>query len=58
MLGASGPVKSNMVTLPTDRVAIDHDLIKSFFLENNTSLNQSPKMMRPFDWIPVEDMVK
>ena len=59
--GAPGSGKStvaNLVAKSIDGVVIKHDLIKSFFLENDISFDQPAKLTYHFDWILAEDMIK
>jgi predicted kinase len=61
MSGAPGSGKStvaNLLAQSIDGVVINHDLIKSFFLENDISFEQSAKLTYRFDWILAEDMIK
>jgi predicted kinase len=61
MSGAPGSGKStiaNMLARSIDGVVINHDLIKSFFLENDIPFEQSAKLTYRFDWILAEDMIK
>ena len=39
-------------------VIINHDLIKSFFLEKDISFNESSKLTYGLDWVLAEDMIK
>ena len=41
-----------------DAVVINHDLIKSFFLDNDIPFTQSSKLTYRFDWVLAEDMIK
>jgi predicted kinase len=61
MSGAPGAGKSTVakvLTQPIDGVIIDHDIIKSFFVENDISFDQSGKLAYRFQWILAEDMIK
>lgn len=61
MSGAPGSGKSTVARLLAqliDAVVINHDLIKSFFLENDISFDQSAKLTYRFDWLLAEDMIK
>lgn len=61
MSGAPGSGKSTVAHLlaqSTDGVVINHDLIKSFFLENDILFEQSAKLTYRFQWILAEDMIK
>ena len=61
MSGAPGSGKStvaNLLAKSIDGVIINHDLIKSFFLENDISFDQSAKLRYRFDWILAEDIIK
>ncbi|KAF3940940.1 hypothetical protein ABW19_dt0205242 [Dactylella cylindrospora] len=61
MSGAPGSGKSTMASLLSksiNGVVINHDLIKSFFLENGSSFSQSANLTYSFDWVLAEDMIK
>lgn len=61
MSGAPGSGKSTMAKLlaqSIDGVVINHDLIKSFFLENDIFFDESAKLTYRFDWVLAEDMIK
>lgn len=61
MSGAPGSGKStvaNLLAQSIDGVVINHDLIRSFFLENDNSFDQSAKLTYRFQWILAEDMIK
>jgi predicted kinase len=61
MSGAPGSGKSTMANLlakSIDGVVINHDLIKSFFLENDVVFDQSTKLTYSFQGILAEDMMK
>lgn len=61
MSGAPGSGKStvaNLLARSIDGVVINHDLIKSFFLENDNSFDQSAKLTYSFQWILAGDMLK
>jgi len=61
MSGAPGSGKStvaNLLAQSIDGVVVNHDLIKSFFLENDIFFDQSAKLTYRFDWILAEDIVK
>ena len=61
MSSAPGSGKStvaNLLAQSIDGVVINHDLIKSFFLEVDISFDQSAKLTYRFDWILAEDMIK
>src|ERR1700742_1515168 len=64
MSGAPGSGKStvaNLLAQSIDGVIIDHDLIKSFFLENDIVdivFAQSGKLAYRFQWVLAEDMIK
>jgi predicted kinase len=61
MSGAPGSGKST-VSKPLGQsingVVIDHDLLKSFFLENGIAFDQSGKLAYRFTWVLAEDMIK
>jgi predicted kinase len=61
MSGSPGSGKSTVAKLlaqSIDGVVINHDLIKSFFLENEMSFDQSAKLAYSLDWRLAEDMIK
>jgi predicted kinase len=61
MSGVPGSGKStiaNLLAQSIDGVVINHDLIRSFFLENDNSFDQSAKLAYCFQWILAEDMIK
>lgn len=61
MSGAPGSGKStvaNLLAQSIGGVVVNHDLIKSFFLENDILFDQSAKMAYRFDWILAEDMIR
>ena len=61
MSGAPGFGKSTVARLLAQSihaVFINHDLIKSFFLDNDIFFDQSTKMTYRFDWILAKDMIK
>jgi predicted kinase len=61
MSGAPDSGKSTMANLlaqSIDGVVINHDLIKSFFLENDNPSDQSAKLTYRFQWILAEDIIK
>lgn len=61
MSGAPGSGKStlgNLLAKSIDGVVINHDLIKSFFLENDISFQQSAKLTYNIGWVLAEDMIK
>jgi predicted kinase len=61
MSGVPGSGKSTVAILlaqSIDGVVINHDLIRSFFLENNNSFEQSAKLAYRFQWMLAEDMIK
>lgn len=61
MSGAPGSGKSTVAKLVAqliDGVVINHDLIKSFFLDADISFDQSAKLSYRFDWVLAEDMIK
>jgi len=42
----------------TNAVVVDHDLIKSFFLENGNAFEQSAKLAYSFQWVLAGDLLK
>jgi predicted kinase len=61
MSGAPGSGKStiaNQLARQIDGVVINHDLIKSFFLETSIPFDQSAKLAYRLDWILAEDLLK
>jgi predicted kinase len=61
MSGAPGSGKStvaNLLARSINGVVINHDLIKSFFLEHDISFDKSGKLTYDFDWVLAEDMIK
>ncbi|CZR62606.1 uncharacterized protein PAC_12503 [Phialocephala subalpina] len=61
MSGAPGSGKStlaNLLAQAIDGVAINHDLIRSFFLDNDNTFEQSAKLTYRFQWVLAEDMIK
>ncbi|RDL42562.1 Uncharacterized protein BP5553_02541 [Venustampulla echinocandica] len=61
MAGAPGSGKStvaNLLAQSINGVVIDHDLLRSFFLENDMLFEQSAKLSYRFQWILAEDMIK
>jgi adenylylsulfate kinase-like enzyme len=61
MSGAPGSGKStvaNLLAQLINAVVIDHDLIRSFFLDNDIFFEQSAKLSYRFQWILAEDVVK
>ena len=61
MSGAPGSGKSTLANLlghSVNGVVINHDLIKSFFLENGSSFDQSAKQSYRFQWVLAEDIIK
>jgi predicted kinase len=61
MSGAPGSGKStvaNLLAQSINGVVVDHDLIRSFFLDNDIFFEQSAKLSYRFQWILAEDMIK
>ncbi|EPS36072.1 hypothetical protein H072_10449 [Dactylellina haptotyla CBS 200.50] len=61
MSGAPGSGKSTVASLlakSLDCVIINHDRIKSFFLENNIPFREASKLVYSFDWVLAEDLLK
>jgi len=63
MSGAPGSGKSTISNLlaraePINGVVLNHDLIKSFFLENGFPFDQSGKLTYSLQWVLAEDMMK
>jgi predicted kinase len=61
MSGAPGSGKSTIATLlaqSIDGVVINHDLVRSFFLESGNLFEESAKLSYRFQWLLAEDMIK
>jgi predicted kinase len=61
MSGAPGAGKSSMSALLSkalNGVVIDHDLLKSGFLEKGHSFDKSAKLTYSLQWVLVEDVIK
>ncbi|TVY34094.1 hypothetical protein LSUB1_G006173 [Lachnellula subtilissima] len=61
MSGGPGSGKStiaNLLAQSIDGVVINHDLIKSFFLENGMLFDQAAKFAYGLDWRLAEDLIK
>jgi len=61
MSGAPGSGKSTTSTLlaqPFSAVIIDHDLLRSFFLENEIKFDQAGKLAYRLQWTLAEEMMK
>jgi predicted kinase len=61
MSGAPGSGKStiaNQLARRIDGVVINHDLLKSFFLDTGTPFDQSAKLAYDLDWVLAEDLLK
>ena len=61
MSGVPGSGKSTLGKLlgrSIDAVVIDHDLLRSFFLDNNTPFDQSAKQAYNLQWLFGEDLIK
>lgn len=61
MAGAPGSGKStvaNLLAQSINGVVISHDLIKSFFLENDICFEKASKLTYDFDWVLAEDLIK
>jgi len=61
MSGVPGSGKSTLGKLlgtAIDAVIIDHDLLRTFFLDNNTPFDQSAKQAYAFQWLLAEDLIK
>ena len=61
MSGAPGSGKStvaNLLAQSINAVVINHDLIRSFFLEEEILFDQSAKLSYRFQWILAEDIIK
>ncbi|MCJ1404467.1 hypothetical protein MMC11_007693 [Xylographa trunciseda] len=49
---------ANLLARSIDGVVINHDLIKSFFLDNEILFDQAAKLTYRLDWVLAEDMIK
>lgn len=61
MSGAPGSGKSTIalrLARSIDGVVINHDLLKSFFLDTNTPFDQAAKLAYNLDWVLAEDLLK
>jgi len=61
MSGAPGSGKStiaNLLARTINGVVINHDLIKSYFLENGIDFLKASKLTYDLDWLLAEDMIK
>ena len=61
MSGVPGSGKSTLGKLlaqSIDAVVIDHDLLRSFFLDNNNPFDQSAKQAYGLQWLLAEDLIK
>lgn len=61
MSGAPGSGKSttaNLLAKAIDAVIIDHDVLKSFFLESDIPFLESGKFAYRFQWVLAEEMIK
>lgn len=61
MSGAPGSGKStlaNLLAKSINGVVINHDLIKSFFLENDNDFEQAAKLAYRLDRVLAEDLMK
>ncbi|KAH8901521.1 ABC transporter [Thozetella sp. PMI_491] len=61
MSGAPGSGKSTLANLlahSIDGVVINHDLLRSFFLDNDTPFDQSAKLAYRFQWMLAGDMLR
>ena len=61
MSGAPGSGKSttaHLLVKSLNGVVVNHDLIRSFFLDSDISPSQSAKLTYRFQWVLAEDMIK
>ncbi|KFY86658.1 hypothetical protein V500_07494 [Pseudogymnoascus sp. VKM F-4518 (FW-2643)] len=61
MSGAPGSGKSTIalrLARSIDGIVINHDLLKSFFLDTNTPFDQAAKLAYNLDWVLAEDLLK
>jgi predicted kinase len=61
MSGCPGSGKSTMANLlgqSINGVVIDHDLIRSFFLDNDMFFEQAARLAYRFQWVLAEDTIK
>ena len=61
MSGVPGSGKSTLGKLlgqAIDAIVIDHDLLRSFFLDNNIPFDQSAKQAYGLQWLLAEDLIK
>jgi len=61
MSGAPGSGKSTVASLlarSIDGVVLNHDLVKSFFLDNGMSFEQASRLTYGLDWVLAEDILK
>ena len=61
MSGAPGSGKSTLASRlaqSINAIVIDHDRIKSFFLENDLAFDKSAKLTYGLQWVLAEDMIK
>jgi len=61
MSGVPGSGKSTLGKLlgqAIDAIVIDHDLLRSFFLDNNNPFDQSAKQAYSLQWLLAEDLIK
>ncbi len=49
---------AKLLARPVDGVIVDHDLIKSFFLEAGNSFQESAKLAYRFQWVLARDLLK
>ena len=61
MSGVPGAGKSTVAKLLAQSIGgivIDHDLLRSFFLENNNDFRTAAKLAYSFQWTMAEDMIR
>lgn len=61
MSGAPGSGKSTLASLlsqSVDAVVVDHDLIRSFFLDNTIAFDQSAKMAYDLQWVLARNLLQ
>ncbi|KFY53287.1 hypothetical protein V496_07735 [Pseudogymnoascus sp. VKM F-4515 (FW-2607)] len=61
MSGAPGSGKSTIalhLARSIDGIVINHDLLKTFFLDTNTPFDQAAKLAYNLDWVLAEDLLK
>lgn len=56
--GSGKSTTSNILAQPLKAVVIDHDLLRSFFLENEIKFDQAGKLAYRLQWVLAEEMLK